>query len=354
MVSAFAAVPVSLRLGLQVGGEIVQQGSLPEPARFGDDVPGAAAVGAPGQDDPFFQLAEGLQLPDAGAAHHLQQGAPAGHQEGAHRRAVEQAGHQVPDAGGDPYPHLLQPAAQARGVVRGEAVAPGVVAVQEDAGVCLQQRLDAGAVRFALRGVPVAGFQLLARRQPQPGKAGLFGGVQLGHRDGVDAAADHQQPGVQPGFGGLQLPTLRSRRDELPSLASLYLSSLNAELGKQIIGFDPRASEQLLQYEWPNNYTQFKQVLQELVTLTDSAYIRGSVVAEVLARERRTYHSDPAAAPAAPGAASGTLDEIILQAIHQTLDAVGGNQTAAAKRLGISRTTLWRYLNPQKAAQPKK
>ena len=145
----------------------------------------------------------------------------------------------------------------------------------------------------------------------------------------------------------LQLPTLRSRRDELPSLASLYLSSLNAELGKQIIGFDPRASEQLLQYEWPNNYTQFKQVLQELVTLTDSAYIRGSVVAEVLARERRTYHSDLPAVPAAAGAVTGTLDDIVLQAIHQTLDAVGGNQTAAAKRLGISRTTLWRYLNPR-------
>ena len=152
----------------------------------------------------------------------------------------------------------------------------------------------------------------------------------------------------------LQLPTLRSRRDELPSLASLYLSSLNAELGKQIIGFDPRASEQLLQYDWPNNYTQFKQVLQELVTLTDSAYIRGSVVAEVLDRERRTYHSEAAAPLAASGTFSGTLDEIVLQAIHQTLDAVGGNQTAAAKRLGISRTTLWRYLNPQKAAQPKK
>ena len=145
----------------------------------------------------------------------------------------------------------------------------------------------------------------------------------------------------------LQLPTLRGRRDELPSLASLYLSSLNAELGKQIIGFDPRASEQLLQYEWPNNYTQFKQVLQELVTLTDSAYIRGSVVAEVLARERRTYHSDLPAVPAAAGAVTGTLDDIVLQAIHQTLDAVGGNQTAAAKRLGISRTTLWRYLNPR-------
>ena len=40
--------------------------------------------------------------------------------------------------------------------------------------------------------------------------------------------------------------------------------------------------------------------------------------------------------------------------VEVTIAAVGGNQTAAAKRLGISRTTLWRYLNPQKAAQPKK
>ena len=95
-------------------------------------------------------------------------------------------------------------------------------------------------------------------------------------------------------------------------------------------------------------------MLQELVTLTDSAYIRGSVVAEVLARERRTYHSDPAAAPAASGAASGTLDEIILQAIHQTLDAVGGNQTAAAKRLGISRTTLWRLSQPAESGAAQK
>ncbi len=150
----------------------------------------------------------------------------------------------------------------------------------------------------------------------------------------------------------LQLPTLRSRRDELLSLASLYLSSLNAELGKQIIGFDPRATEQLLHYEWPNNYTQFKQVLQELVTLTDSAYIRGSVVAEVLAQERRSCHTDLPSLPAQGAAPGGTLDEIILSAIHRTLDAVGGNQTAAARQLGISRTTLWRYLNPKPAKKP--
>ena len=94
---------------------------------------------------------------------------------------------------------------------------------------------------------------------------------------------------TRPGCLTLTLPTLRSRADEIPSLSSLYLSNLNMELGKQIIGFDPGATELLLQYDWPNNYTQFKQVLQELATLTDSSYIRRSTVIEILTRERRTH-----------------------------------------------------------------
>ena len=45
----------------------------------------------------------------------------------------------------------------------------------------------------------------------------------------------------------LALPSLRSRSDEISSLASLYLGSLNLELGKQISGFEPRAIEMLRQ-----------------------------------------------------------------------------------------------------------
>lgn len=52
----------------------------------------------------------------------------------------------------------------------------------------------------------------------------------------------------------LELPPLRSRSDEIPSLSSLYLNSLNLELGKQLSGFEPRAIEMLRQYPWPNNY----------------------------------------------------------------------------------------------------
>ena len=142
----------------------------------------------------------------------------------------------------------------------------------------------------------------------------------------------------------LELPPLRSRSDEIPSLASLYLSSLNHELGRQISGFEPHAIELLRQYDWPNNYTQFKHILQTLAARTNSAYIRGSMVAELLDRERALRRSPSSAAGNASEDADRTLEEMIGDIIQQTVAASNGNRAAAARKLGISRTTLWRYL----------
>ena len=147
----------------------------------------------------------------------------------------------------------------------------------------------------------------------------------------------------------LRLPTLRSRADEIPSLASVYLSSLNLELGKQISGFDPNAIELLRQYDWPHNYTQFKQVMHELATLATSAYIRSSSVAETLAKHRAITRSTNVQIHSGLSIEGRTLDEITQEVIEQAVRTHGGNQTLAAKALGISRTTLWRVLSQQKS-----
>ena len=161
-------------------------------------------------------------------------------------------------------------------------------------------------------------------------------------REGGALAEPVRQFTLALGCLSLRLPALRTRSDEIPSLASLYLNNLNQELGKQISGFDPNAIDQLRRYKWPNNYTQFKQVLYELATLCDSVYIRSSLVAEVLAKESGLAHS---VVPEVPRiGAEGTLEEITRQVIRQAVADHGGNQTAAARQLGISRTTLWRYL----------
>lgn len=172
-------------------------------------------------------------------------------------------------------------------------------------------------------------------------------------RSGELPPAGVRQFGAQLGCFTLQLPALRDRSDEIPSLASLYLNRLNQELGKQISGFDPQAIQQLQNYDWPGNYTQFQQVLSALAALCHSAYIHTSLVAEQLARERSLRRAE-APAPSTGIPFDGTMEEIIQAAIRQALAAHGGNQTAAARQLGISRTTLWRHLEQMSSAGEKK
>ena len=142
----------------------------------------------------------------------------------------------------------------------------------------------------------------------------------------------------------LSVPALRSRRDEIPALANLYLSNLNMELGRQIFGFEPSAIEMLTRYDWPENYTQFKHVLHEAAVRTEGMYISGTVMAELLAKVRKFHYTQ---ADEVSGFLSGnrTLDEITRSIIEQVLASNKGNQTVTAKQLGISRSTLWRILS---------
>jgi transcriptional regulator with PAS, ATPase and Fis domain len=144
------------------------------------------------------------------------------------------------------------------------------------------------------------------------------------------------------------LSPLRERAMEIPSLSSIYLGSLNVELGKQLIGFEPRAMELLQQYHWPQNYTQFKRLLNELAVLTTTPYIISVSVSNILDKERSIIGGIHAAT------LNGTvlnlhrsLDDITQDVINTVLSEKHGNQAATAKQLGISRTTLWRYLNRQ-------
>ena len=140
----------------------------------------------------------------------------------------------------------------------------------------------------------------------------------------------------------LTMPSLRERTDEIPSLASLYLSSLNLELGKQLIGLDPQATRQFQRYAWPGNYVQFQNLLYELAATTEGAYIRSDDVTRLLSRERSLR--SPSYTPKLQEQAPQTLAQRTLAAVAAALAENNGNQSQTAKQLGISRSTLWRYL----------
>ena len=102
--------------------------------------------------------------------------------------------------------------------------------------------------------------------------------------------------------------------------------------------------ELLVNYDWPANYTQFKRILCELTTITSTPYILESTVARLLNQETVTNSPGESHSPLARLNLNRTLDEIDRDIINAVLKETEGNQSAAAKRLGISRTTLWRLL----------
>jgi transcriptional regulator with PAS, ATPase and Fis domain len=140
------------------------------------------------------------------------------------------------------------------------------------------------------------------------------------------------------------LPPLRERIQELPTLSSIYLSTLNVELGKQLAGFEPKAMEMLMHYDWPQNYTQFKRLTRELAVLTVTPYITSNSVATLLDKERSSINSNYVALAGASMDLERPLEEITREIIKKAVAANQGNQSITAKQLQISRTTLWRYL----------
>ena len=146
----------------------------------------------------------------------------------------------------------------------------------------------------------------------------------------------------------LYLPPLRQMAERIPALINLSLSHLNVDLPRQIVGADPEAITLLQNFQWPHNYTQFRRVIGELAVTATGSLITAENVRQALRKERHVGAFSPCAEnAAAPLNLNRTLDEISQDVARRVVEESGGNQTVAAKRLGISRTTLWRLLQPK-------
>lgn len=143
----------------------------------------------------------------------------------------------------------------------------------------------------------------------------------------------------------LYLPPLRQMAERIPTLVNLSLSHLNTDFPRPIMGAEPDALALLQNFQWPHNYTQFRRVIEELAVTATGQFITAENVRQALRKERHVgaffLRVENAAVPLN---LNRTLDEISQDVARRVVEETGGNQTAAAKRLGISRTTLWRLL----------
>lgn len=136
----------------------------------------------------------------------------------------------------------------------------------------------------------------------------------------------------------LTLPPLRERGD----FAALAQSMLDATRASPPLQLGAEALAWLQAQPWPGNLRQLDSTLRVAAALAGDARV---ITPEHLHADALAAKPDPA------GPASRSLGEVELQTIRDTVAAAGGNISEAAKRLGISRNTIYRKLR-WKAAAP--
>ncbi len=145
----------------------------------------------------------------------------------------------------------------------------------------------------------------------------------------------------------LQLPALRDRREDIPSLAHFLLSKFASRIGKRIDGVNKETMRRLLDYAWPGNVRELENVIERAVILAGGPTLE--IGADVLSvNVERTVREDQTTQRSAT--LESTEREHILTVLRQTGWIVGGPRGAATilalhpntlrsrmKKLGIRR-----------------
>ncbi len=126
----------------------------------------------------------------------------------------------------------------------------------------------------------------------------------------------------------LEVPPLRERREDLPSLVLLALDRVCRVTGRPVLGIDREALDVLVEHDWPGNLAELSSVIERAVASADDRNVRIGDLPPLA----------PAAAPPDPW--DGTYAELEARLLVRALERSDGNKSEAARRLGLKRTTF--------------
>jgi two-component system response regulator HydG len=153
----------------------------------------------------------------------------------------------------------------------------------------------------------------------------------------------------------LSIPPLRERKEDIPLFSEFFLEKVCTELNKHLDGFDDEVSQLFLNYGWPGNLREFRNVIRRAALLSPSGKVTANVLPwEIIGNpDKKPAGStllgtaDPVST--APGNGNGSpatdLKDVASHAEYETimnvLKQVKFNKTKAAEVLKIDRKTLY-------------
>jgi two-component system NtrC family response regulator len=136
----------------------------------------------------------------------------------------------------------------------------------------------------------------------------------------------------------VELPPLRRRRADIPLLVDHFIARHRETIGSEARAFSREAMDLLVRYDYPGNVRELENVVQRALVLARGEIVRTDDLPPAL------LASDSTESGTAAALESGSLPERVAalerQAIEEALELEGGNQSRAARRLGISERAL--------------
>jgi len=130
----------------------------------------------------------------------------------------------------------------------------------------------------------------------------------------------------------IHLPALRDRREDIPLLATHFLSRNCARYRKQVSGFSMAALQQMMQYPWPGNVRELEHTVERALLLCRGNEIEPVNLAITTAKASSQSYENM------------SIDEIESMLIRKVLRRCDGNISQAAEALGLSRAALYRRI----------
>jgi transcriptional regulator with PAS, ATPase and Fis domain len=138
----------------------------------------------------------------------------------------------------------------------------------------------------------------------------------------------------------IELPPLRSRVSDIPTLAHSFLQQVREDSRREVTGITDDAMATLERYNWPGNVRELQNVIERAVLLGKGPMI---TVAD-LPTEVRGTGSVVVSAPIGQKTLKEALEGPERQIIREVLEANGWNRNVTADQLGINRTTLYKKM----------
>ncbi len=140
----------------------------------------------------------------------------------------------------------------------------------------------------------------------------------------------------------INVPSLRERKDDIPLLTDHFIEHQNKKTKKKITGLTKAANQILMDYNWPGNVRELENAIEHAFVLCNS----GSIDTFDLPVEIRKTQYSPVKSPSFHQNAiySQPSKQLTKEALLELLEECDWNKAEVARRIGVSRTAVWKYM----------